>query len=237
MKILAYFSTLVLSATSLMASGLSPDTELNDVPGTSTLHEIVTAGGGGGGVSTNEFSSATNAIWTATRRNREKDDLAVYRKVKDIWTWTNWENPEEPDARPAPSDFLTVANSPGTIQLKYKAETASWMYANQYWPNGNLKYDSNMPPGGHDGPLSTNLYFKFSARSEDGASELFRFCAKAHRESATDETLINWFEDYSTEPAPVRLATTDLVNHGLEGRGPDVDSQIPFLLLLFRHDR
>ena len=57
---------------------LRPTTELNDVPGTSTLREMFEAGGGDGSATTNDLRDATNLL---NRIKRDKGDLAVYEKV------------------------------------------------------------------------------------------------------------------------------------------------------------
>ena len=152
----------------------------------------------------NTASIVTDVRWDGDDgRSRSADDLSVYRKVKDIWTWTNWDNPDEPDARPAPADFLAAANSPSAPAIFFSGD--EWFGANQYWPNGNLKYDQGY---GHGGETSTNLNFAFTAYAEDGRTPLYRFGATAARRDPTNETLVSW----SDVNPYVRVATTDFVD-------------------------
>lgn len=191
------------------------------------LIRAIKAGGGGGptgGVSRVEFELATNDLWTAYAyatnalwaSKRDKDDLAVYRRVKDIWTWTALHG--DPTKAETPADFLAVANSPGVMPIRYRPEvggSGEWLYASQFWPNGNVKYFQGLGPYGH--PDATNLTFTFEAYPEDGGTNwLFRFDARATRVSATDETIVDWEKDGPPHTAPVRVATTDLVNRDVD---------------------
>lgn len=161
------------------------------------------------GIVDSSFAGGTQAVNRAVSDRRDRDDLRVYRRVRDVWTWRDW--PNDWATTNAPADFLAAANSPGAYPLAYREATGSWMYANQYWPNGNLKYDASMPPGSAASGGDLVLNFRFVARAEDGVTELFRFGATATRESATDGTLVDWETDGPPHGAPVRVATTDLV--------------------------
>lgn len=143
-------------------------------------------------------------------RKRDKTDLNVYRKVKDCWTWTNWNNPEEPLAREAPGDFLALANSPGSDPIFFR--NGAWWGAVQFWPNGKVKYSqSDIPPAG-TGEYSTTLNFAMFAYDETGTNELFRFGATARRTDPTNETVVAWNE---TRNEYVRIATTDMVDDSI----------------------
>ena len=157
-------------------------------------------------------TAATNYADSVVGHARQKDDCCVYRKVKDCWMWKNW--PNEDATTNAPADFLAYANSPSALPLYFHGD--EWFGANQYWPNGKLKYDGGYGPSGEEGVLSTNLNFKFTAYAEDGRTTLFRFGATATRTDPTNETLVNWSD--STINQSIRIATTDIVNFGLDGK-------------------
>ena len=172
----------------------------------------------GSGLGTNEvrsvidssFSGGTqkvNLVTGAFGLKRDRDDLRVYRKVKDCWTWTDW--PNDWATTNAPADFIKAANSPGAVPLEYRL--GAWDYASQFWPNGNLKYDASFPPGSAHSGSDLVLNFRFVARAEDGHTELFRFGATATRTNATSEVLVDWFKDGPAGTAPVRIPTSDLV--------------------------
>ena len=74
-------STLALVS---FGNGLGPNTELNDVPGTSTLREMFEAGGGDGSVTTNDLRDATNLL---DRVKRDKDDLDIKLPSIESCTW------------------------------------------------------------------------------------------------------------------------------------------------------
>ena len=83
--------SLLLSLLSFVSLGddLGPTTELNDVPGNSTLREMFKAGGGDGSATTNDLLDATNLL---NRIKRDKYDLAVYEVVRienTDWTVTS----------------------------------------------------------------------------------------------------------------------------------------------------
>ena len=140
-------------------------------------------------------------------RKRDKTDMKVYRKVKDCWSWKNWNNPEEPLAREAPDDFLALANSPASDPIFFR--NGAWWGAVQYWPNGKVKYSqSNIPPAG-TGEFSTTLNFAMFAYDETGTNEIYRFGATATRTDPTNETVVAWDE---THNGYVRIATTDIVD-------------------------
>lgn len=136
---------------------------------------------------------------------RDKNDLKVYRKAKDIWTWTNWNAPGA--TKEAPADFLAFANSPCSEPLYFDKGLGGWFYALQFWPNGNVKYIPPTDPSGDNLENSTTVNFAFIAYAEDGKTELFRFGASAHRDTTNDETLVCWDEKNQF----VRLATTDII--------------------------
>ena len=136
---------------------------------------------------------------------RDKDDLKVYRKVKDCWTWTNWASPDA--TTPAPADFLAAVNAPSSEPVFFA--NGAWWGANQFWPNGNVKYMKDIGPYGTGSELSLN--WSFTAYAEDGTTELFRFGATSVRTNATDETLICWD---SVNPS-IRLVTTDQISRSL----------------------
>lgn len=155
---------------------------------------------------------ATNYTDEVSRQKRDKTDLKVYRKVKDIWRWTNWEGAkvQEPLAKDAPADFLALANSPGSEPIHF--ERGAWWGAVQFWPNGNVKYSqSEIPPGG-TGELSTTVNFAMYAYDETGTNEIYRFGATATREDPTNETVVAWDE---TRNQYVRVATTDMVDESV----------------------
>ena len=156
---------------------------------------------------TNYTDAATGALAMV---KRDLTDLAVYRKVKDCWTWTNWRNPVEQAAHEAPEDFLTLANSPGSEPIFFK--NGAWWGAVQFWPNGKLKYSqSEIPPGG-TGELSTRVNFAMYAYDETGTNEIYRFGATATRTDPTNETVVAWDE---THNGYIRFATTDLVDDSI----------------------
>lgn len=140
-------------------------------------------------------------VATGVSSLRAKWDMSCWRRVKDLWTWEDWPNPDAD--RPAPADFLEAANSPEAPVLEYRL--GAWMYASQYWPDGKLKYDAGHPPGGE---TAVELRFRFAAMDRDGETELYRFGAKATRASATDTTLVDWRD---VNPY-VRMATVDGVD-------------------------
>ena len=140
---------------------------------------------------------------------RDKTDLKVYRRVKDCWTWKNWSNPQEPLAKEAPDDFLALANSPGSVPIRYERVAGAWFGAVQFWPNGKVKYSqSEIPPGG-TGEFSTRVNFAMYAYDETGTNELFRFGATATRTDPTNETIVAWD---GTRNEYIRIATTDMVD-------------------------
>lgn len=140
------------------------------------------------------------------RPKRDKDDYKIYRKVKDLWTWTNWVSPDATAS--APADFLAAVNAPTAEPVYFTNGT--WCGANQFWPNGNRKYMNEIGPYGTGTELSLN--WEFTAYAEDGTTELFRFGATSVRTNATDETLICWD---SINPS-VRLVTTDQIDGALK---------------------
>ena len=208
------------------AAALTPSTIKDDIPGTATIDEIVTAGGSArpadvrrivdasfnGG--TQEVNRVTGAFDGTVGRldavKRDRTDLKVYRKVKDCWTWTNWSNPQEPDAKEAPADFIALANSPGSEPIHF--ERGAWWGAVQFWPNGKVKYSqSEIPPGG-TGELSTSVNFAMYAYDETGTNEIYRFGATATRTDPTNETVVAWD---GTRNQYVRVATTDMVDDSI----------------------
>lgn len=136
---------------------------------------------------------------------RDKNDYKVYRKAKDIWTWTNWNAPGA--TREAPADFLSFANSPCSEPLYFDKGLGGWFYALQFWPNGKVKYVPPTDPAGDNMENSTTVNFAITAYAEDGTTELFRFGATAHRDSTNDETLVCW----DAKNQYIRIATTDLI--------------------------
>ena len=124
--------------------GLGPNTELNDVPGTSTLKEMFEAGGGGRIVSTNDLIAATNTI---AEVKRDKADRAVYSVTQTEntdWTWTS-EN----------KDLEAVLNE-ASVKPIYDSENHFWVIAGTtHW--GEFYYNS---PGVYDvDALSVSLAF------------------------------------------------------------------------------
>lgn len=137
---------------------------------------------------------------------RNNDDFKVYRKVKDCWTWKNWNNPDAD--LPAPDDFLKFANSPSSTPIRYERIAGAWYGAVQFWPNGKIKYSqAEIPPAG-TGEFSKVLNFAMWAYDETGTNKIYRFGATATRTDPTNETFVAWDETYNQF---VRIATTDLI--------------------------
>lgn len=60
----------------------------------------------------------TLAVDADLAAKRDRDDLRVYRKARDCWTWED--NPGVPGATTnAPADFLAFANSPGSDPIYF----------------------------------------------------------------------------------------------------------------------
>lgn len=144
---------------------------------------------------------------------RDKTDLKVYRKVKDCWTWKDWDGFKEvePSAKEAPADFLAIANSPGSETIHFENDDHAWHGAVQFWPNGKARYkQSEVPPeGSPPGEFATNVNFEVYAYDETGTNEIYRFGATATRTDPTNETIVAW--DGSRNEY-IRIATTDIVD-------------------------